>query len=79
MYDGNKVQVENGTGDSAADVVWKLCETLPDNENYKIYFDNYFTTFELQKKLTNRKIWSIGTLRAKRIQGCPLNSKKSQT
>ena len=72
IHDGKPVQAEHGTGDSCADMVLKYCETLPDNENFKVYFNNYFTTFEFQKRLKQRKIWSIGTVRVNRLQGCPL-------
>lgn len=71
VYDGKKVEVMNGTGNGDADVVIKLCESLPIDCYSKI---NYSTTFEMQKLLMERNIMSVGTVRQNRLQQCPLKS-----
>ena len=58
----------------AAKFVWKLLDGMPDNQNFKIYFDNDFNSLELQAALISRGIHSIGTIRANRLRGCILKS-----
>jgi hypothetical protein len=58
----------------AAKFVWKLLDGLPDNQNFKIYFNDYFNSLELQAALIRRGIHSIGTIRANRLRGCILKS-----
>ena len=58
----------------AAKFVWKLLDGLPDHQNFKIYFDNYFNSLELQAAILRRGIHSIGTIRANRLRGCILRS-----
>ena len=56
VYDGRRIELTGGTGDASADTVLKLCITLPNDCNFKLYFDNYFTTFDFQRKLKERGI-----------------------
>ena len=63
-------------GYHGADVVMRLCHHLPKDQNYKLFFDNFFNYLELLVKLKEKKIWAIGTLRADRMHGCKLKSEK---
>ncbi|KRZ04761.1 PiggyBac transposable element-derived protein 1 [Trichinella pseudospiralis] len=54
-------KVENSIGFFAADVVMKLCETLPKHKGYKVFFDNYFAFLELQEALLREGIHSVAT------------------
>ena len=57
-------------GKSAGDVVLRMCSKLPKNQNYKVYFDNYFTFPELLSKLKQWGICAVGTIREDRLRGC---------
>ena len=70
FYDGKTPLVKESLGLQPADFVLKLCEGLPTNLNYKIYFDNFFNFLELQIQLKDYGIWSSGTIRANRLWGC---------
>ncbi|KRX89275.1 hypothetical protein T4B_6963 [Trichinella pseudospiralis] len=52
--------------------VLNLCEMLPMNRNYKLFFYNYYTFLELQLRLKRMGILSCGTIRPNRLCGCPL-------
>ena len=47
-----------------------MCNYLPKNKNYKVYFDNYFTFPELLSKLKQWGICAVGTIRQDRLRGC---------
>ena len=51
------------------DLVTILCANLPKNQNYKVYFDNFFTSLRLLKKLKNYGIHALGTIRPNRMEG----------
>lgn len=59
------------------DVVVRLCEALPSNENYKVFADNFFSSPQLVLKLLERQIYFVGTLRGNRLAGCQLEDDKS--
>ncbi|KRZ00135.1 PiggyBac transposable element-derived protein 3, partial [Trichinella pseudospiralis] len=72
MCDGMAPKVENSIGFFAADVVMKLCETLPKHKGYKVFFDKYFAFLELQEALLRDGIHSVATIRSNRLRGCPV-------
>jgi hypothetical protein len=74
MYDGKGPAVTVSCGSQSSDFVLKLCETLPKQENFTVYFDNWFTSFELQIMLKSWGIWSVGTIRTNRLRNCILKS-----
>ena len=76
MYDGKSPDVQESCGYQSGDFVIKLCQTMAKGQNYKLYFDNWFTFFELQIQLHSWDIWSIGTVRSNRLRGCTLKSEK---
>ena len=76
VYDGRKVKVAESTGTQCGDYVVKLCETLPNGLNFILFMDNLFTGFELQVKLLQRQIHTVGTIRNNRLHGLRLKSDK---
>ncbi|XP_036412767.1 piggyBac transposable element-derived protein 3-like [Colossoma macropomum] len=75
------VVYQGGTGKKTllgmgGDVVVKLCETLPSNQNYKVFADNFFSSAPLVLKLLQREIYFVGTLRSNRLAGCQLEDEK---
>ena len=51
----------------------RLVENLPQNENFKVYFDNLFTGIPLLAELKNKG--SLGVLKTNRMGGAVLMSK----
>ena len=76
MYDGKAPAVQKSCGYQPGDYVIKLCESLPMNMNFKIYFDNWFTFPELLFLLKSFGMWSVGTVRSNRLRGCLLKTEK---
>ena len=54
---------------TAFDLVMRLCSNLLKNQNYKVYFHNFFTSLRLSKKLKNDGIQALGTIRPNRMEG----------
>jgi F0F1-type ATP synthase alpha subunit len=63
---------------SGAATVMQLVERLKANQTgrYALYFDNYFSTYNLFQYLESKGIMAIGTLRINRFQNPPLKSDK---
>ena len=80
IYTGKGEQVETAPEfehlQKSAQVVARLCQHLPVNASHKLFFDNWFTTLDLLIYLKKRGILSCGTVRANRLQRCPLLSNK---
>ena len=65
------------------DLVLRLCKDIPHHCNYKVAFDNYFTSIQLMKELKRNGILSVGTIRQNRMYGaqkllCPEKELKKQ-
>ena len=71
---GNTRPTEVGVG---GEVVLKLCSTLDEGKNYKIYADNFFTSVPLVDQLSKKQIFYLGTVRSNRIKGCIMQDDKS--
>lgn len=56
------------------DIVGHLTDSLPENENFKIYFDNWFASLQLVDYLKQKGMWCVGTIRSDRMGKCPLLS-----
>lgn len=56
-------------------VVMGLVEHLPKGPQYHIFFDNFFTGLKLLKALSDIGISATGTIRANRIENCPIDLK----
>ncbi|XP_068084847.1 piggyBac transposable element-derived protein 2-like [Anabrus simplex] len=58
----------------SGDIVIRLCEGLPKYQNYKIFTDNWFTSYRLISTLKQMGILALGTVRIARLQGCTLKT-----
>ena len=70
---GSVTDKELGLGGS---VVVDLLSVLFEEDKYKVYFDNFFTSLKLVDKLTEKKIGATGTVRENRIEKCPITGIK---
>ncbi|XP_060845988.1 piggyBac transposable element-derived protein 3-like [Rhopalosiphum padi] len=61
---------------ASANIVVRLARIIPKNQNYKLYFDNYYTTLALEVYLKKNGIYSLGTLRRNRVPGLILPDEK---
>ncbi|KAJ8939127.1 hypothetical protein NQ314_011227 [Rhamnusium bicolor] len=68
-HERNRLDSEEDLG-SSANIVVRLLRNIPSNKNYKVYFDNYYTTVPLLSQLAKRGIYSLGTIRRNRIPNC---------
>lgn len=59
---------------ASANVVVRLSRIIPENQNYVVYFDNYYTSLPLLHYLANKGTYSLGTVRRNRIPNCKLPS-----
>ncbi|KAK1171474.1 piggyBac transposable element-derived protein 3-like [Acipenser oxyrinchus oxyrinchus] len=66
-----KYHPELGLGGS---VVMSLIKSLPKDLNYRLYFDNFFPSLYLFDVLYSQHILATGTIRANRIEQCPLKA-----
>lgn len=53
-----------------------LSSNIPDNKNFELFFDNWFTLLSLIHALRDKDILAVGTIRSNRIGKCPLMSAK---
>lgn len=61
---------------ASGNVVVRLCRIIPKNMNYKVYFDNYYTSVPLMVYMKNRQICSLGTVRRNRLNNILLPNEK---
>ncbi|CAG5019320.1 unnamed protein product [Parnassius apollo] len=61
---------------AAANVVFRLAREISHNQNYRLYFDNYFTSLLLLEYFAKQGILSLGTIRRNRIPDCKLPAEK---
>lgn len=61
---------------ASGNVVVRLCRIIPRNMNYKVYFDNYYTSVPLMVYTKNRQICSLGTVRRNRLNNVLLPNEK---
>ena len=67
VYDGkNPAEVDNGK-------LAKLCDGLPGYKNYKVLFDNWFTTLDLLHPFRSKGKHAVDTIRLNRLRGCPFD------
>ncbi|XP_050063055.1 piggyBac transposable element-derived protein 3-like [Aphis gossypii] len=60
---------------ATGNVVVRLTRSIPINMHHKLYFDNYYTSIPVMAFLENRKIHTVGTFRANRFFGVPIDDK----
>uniref|UniRef100_A0A1I8N2Y9 PiggyBac transposable element-derived protein domain-containing protein n=1 Tax=Musca domestica TaxID=7370 RepID=A0A1I8N2Y9_MUSDO len=80
MYDFT-LYIGEGTCESfgmgiSSDIVLALASNIPMNQNFKLFFDNWFTSINLMIALRQRGILSVGTIRSNRLKNCALCSEK---
>lgn len=61
---------------TSSNVVLRLTQTVPENLYYRVFFDNWFTSVELMIQMDKKGILPLGTVRAKRLPGAKLPTKK---
>lgn len=54
---------------ASSNIVLKLVETIPRDKNYKLFFDNWFSSLQLFFELKAIGIESLGTIRSDRFPG----------
>jgi len=59
---------------ASANVVVRLARIIPSNNNFKLYYDNYYTSIQLMIYLKSRGIESLGTVRRNRLKNVPFPS-----
>lgn len=76
MGKSDSKSVESGLG-VGGEIVKKLLRNakVPKNAGYKVYFDNYFTSYSLLHYLSEEGMCATGTVRENRIPASPLPTK----
>lgn len=64
---------------ASGNVVVRLCRNIPRNQNYKLYFDNFYNSPQLQYYMAKQGIFSIGTVKRNRVPGCKLTADKEMS
>ena len=60
--------------DISGEIVLRLVDGLPKGQNYKVFMDNWFTSFCLMRALEENGILALGTVRISRLPGCSLKT-----
>ena len=60
---------------SSREVVLKLCDNILIGCNYKLFYDNWFSTLNLGLDLKEKSILTTATIRSNRLAGCSLKCK----
>ena len=68
VYTGKSTNDQHVLG-ITGDLVMRLSENIPVNQNFKVFFDNFFTSLPLLKQLRQNGILALGTIRPNRMQG----------
>lgn len=81
IYQGKGTGMGNENLDHAdcglgGNVVLKLCSSLPEKHNYKIFADNFFSNFKMVSELKKKDLLYVGTINKNRLHGAPLKSEK---
>ena len=56
-------------------IVMRLVENLPERENFKFYFGNFFTSIPLLIQLKEKGFHALGVLKTNQLSGAILKSK----
>lgn len=78
IYSGQENVVQDNEPDlgRSSNIVVRLCRQIERKKNYRVYFDNYFTSIPLISYLATEGIYSLGTIQRNRITNCKLPSNK---
>ncbi|KAM7282123.1 piggyBac transposable element-derived protein 3 [Ixodes scapularis] len=84
LYDFVIYQGQNSISDDlkkafglCSGVVLHLAQRIPLGCNYQLYFDNYFTSIPLLRRLKKDGILAAGTVRTNRLAKCPISGTKA--
>ncbi|KAI8125261.1 PiggyBac transposable element-derived protein 2 [Lucilia cuprina] len=75
LYIGEGTCKSYGLGISS-DIVLYLSSNMPLNQNFKLFFDNWFSSISLMIALKEKGILAVGTIRSNRLKNCTLSSEK---
>ena len=73
---GKDLEEDENVPGLGAHVVMKMIKVLETPEAHKVYFDNFFTGFALMRHLKKVDIRATGTVRANRMNKCPIEEDK---
>ena len=59
---------------ASGNIVMQLASVIPKIQSHKLYFDNWFTSVNLQAELETIGVHSLGTVRRNRIRVCVFSS-----
>ncbi|CAH2086337.1 unnamed protein product [Euphydryas editha] len=80
IYTGAQGPVESDSNlpknSTSSDVVVRLSRTIPEGANYKLFFDNWYTSLPLLIFLNKKAILPLGTIKANRIPGYKVPAEK---
>ena len=74
LYQGSSTA--DGQKCTGSYAVLRLIEKLPKNQNFKLFFDNWFCSLQLCLQLKSFGFLMTATIRADRVKGCPLPTEK---
>ncbi|XP_051948260.1 piggyBac transposable element-derived protein 2-like [Xyrauchen texanus] len=78
VYTGTITRAEGKPDIGASgNIVLKLCSVIPTNQSFKLFFDNWFCSIDLQVQLEKMKIHSVGTVRSSRLPNCTFTEDKT--
>ena len=66
----------NREGPLGSHVVKKLLTPVSNNDQHVVFFDNFFTSYDLLRNLASENIRACGTIRENRTGRCPLPKNK---
>ncbi|KAF0706037.1 Uncharacterized protein FWK35_00033632, partial [Aphis craccivora] len=76
FYVGKGTIKSKSTLGLSGDIIIRLCDIIPRNKNYKLCFDNWFTSYQLICNLKQFGILANVTVRINRMSGCQFKSDK---
>ena len=59
---------------ASGNIVLQLAEIVEPDQNYLLFFDNWFSSLNLLVALMKKGIYSLGTFRSNRLPGCTFSS-----
>lgn len=76
VYTGNAMKI-GGDLTFSGNVVLRMVHNLLPEKNYKVFFDNWFTSADLVAELAKKKIWSAVPIRSNRLSKCTFAEDKA--
>ena len=74
VYVGKGTVKNNSPLGISGDIMLRLLDGLRKGQNYKVFTDNWFTSFSLMCALKEMGILALGTVRISRLPGCSLKT-----